>query len=163
MDKETWQSKAVAFVAKEREKLVGYVRRLVDEAADRNGDDILYATLSMPSPLTWFVLDSVLLLATRGHHPGAGGYGCDPFLLLSQQPIVLSSPCLHPGVSQQKQTSAAPGTGSAKKRDPRLRPPQSSPHDGPLFLPCAQQIGIWILDLFFHWEPGWHRCSRGLP
>lgn len=52
MDKETWQSKAVAFVAKEREKPVSYVRRLIDAAADRNGEDILYARLSMPSPLT---------------------------------------------------------------------------------------------------------------
>jgi hypothetical protein len=41
MDKETRQSKAVAFVAKEREKLVSYVRRLIDNAADRDGEDIL--------------------------------------------------------------------------------------------------------------------------
>jgi RNA polymerase sigma factor (sigma-70 family) len=41
MDKETWQSKAVAFVAKEREKLVSYVRRLIDDAADRDGEDIV--------------------------------------------------------------------------------------------------------------------------
>jgi len=140
MDKGTWQSKAATFVTKEREKLVGYVRRLVDEAADRNGEDILYATLFMPTPLTWFVLDSVLLLATRGHPPGAGGYGCDPFLPLSLQPIVLSSPCLHPCVSPQKRTITVQETGAARNRGPRLQPPRSWPHDGRPFLPCAQQI-----------------------
>ena len=41
MDKETWQSKAVAFVVKEREKLVSYVRRRIDDAADRDGEDIV--------------------------------------------------------------------------------------------------------------------------
>jgi RNA polymerase sigma factor (sigma-70 family) len=41
MDKETWQSKAVAFVVEEREKLVSYVRRLIDDAADRDGEDIV--------------------------------------------------------------------------------------------------------------------------
>ena len=41
MDKETWQSKAAAFVVEEREKLVSYVRRLIDDAADRDGEDIV--------------------------------------------------------------------------------------------------------------------------
>lgn len=41
MDKKTWQSKAVAFVAKEREKLIAYVRRRINDAADRDGEDIV--------------------------------------------------------------------------------------------------------------------------
>ena len=66
MDKETWQSKAVAFVAKERKKLVSYVRRLIDDDADRDGEDILYATLFMPIPLACHVSSGVSLLAKRG-------------------------------------------------------------------------------------------------
>jgi hypothetical protein len=44
MDKETWQSKTVAFVAIEREKLVSYVRHLIDGAADRDGEDSFHRT-----------------------------------------------------------------------------------------------------------------------
>jgi len=42
------RDKAVAFVAKERKKLVSYVRRLIDDDADRDGEDI-FSQLFMPS------------------------------------------------------------------------------------------------------------------
>ncbi len=36
-----WQNKIVSFVTNEREKLVGYVRRLIDDTAERDGEDIV--------------------------------------------------------------------------------------------------------------------------
>ena len=36
-----WQNKIVSFVTNEREKLVGYVRRFIDDTAERDGEDIV--------------------------------------------------------------------------------------------------------------------------
>jgi len=36
-----WQKKIVSFITNEREKLVGYVRRLIDDTAERDGEDIV--------------------------------------------------------------------------------------------------------------------------
>lgn len=33
-----WQDKIVSFVTNEREKLVGYVRRFIDDTAERDGE-----------------------------------------------------------------------------------------------------------------------------
>jgi hypothetical protein len=53
MDKETWQSKAIAFVVEEREKLVSYGRRLIDDAADRDGEDLVFTARFTLISLTW--------------------------------------------------------------------------------------------------------------
>jgi hypothetical protein len=73
MDKETWQSKAVAFVGKERKKLVSYVRRLIDDTAERDGEALVFTARFMLISLTWCASGGVSLLATRGHRLGVGG------------------------------------------------------------------------------------------
>ena len=37
----SWQNKIVSFVTNEREKLVGYVRRFIDDTEERDGEDIV--------------------------------------------------------------------------------------------------------------------------
>ena len=41
MNKDPWQKKIAAFLGNEREKLVGYVRRFIDDTAERDGEDIV--------------------------------------------------------------------------------------------------------------------------
>jgi RNA polymerase sigma factor (sigma-70 family) len=41
MDKVPWHGKIAAFFAKEHERLIRYVRRSIDDAADRDGEDIV--------------------------------------------------------------------------------------------------------------------------
>ena len=41
MSKVPWESKIARLIAVEREKLVGYVRRFIDDTADRDGEDIV--------------------------------------------------------------------------------------------------------------------------
>jgi hypothetical protein len=53
MDKETWQSKAIAFVVEEREKLVSNLRRLIDDAADRDGEDLVFTARFTLISWTW--------------------------------------------------------------------------------------------------------------
>jgi RNA polymerase sigma factor (sigma-70 family) len=36
-----WQDRIVSLIIKERERWIGYVRRLIDDAADRDGEDIV--------------------------------------------------------------------------------------------------------------------------
>jgi len=37
----SWQDKIVSLITNERERWIGYVRRLIDDAADRDGEDIV--------------------------------------------------------------------------------------------------------------------------
>ncbi|MBW1803711.1 MAG: RNA polymerase sigma factor [Deltaproteobacteria bacterium] len=41
MSKDPWQKKIAAFLGNERERLVGYVRRFIDDTAERDGEDIV--------------------------------------------------------------------------------------------------------------------------
>ena len=41
MDKVPWHGKIVAFLAQEHKRLIRYVRRSIDDAADRDGEDIV--------------------------------------------------------------------------------------------------------------------------
>ena len=37
----SWQDKIVSLITNERERWIGYVRRLIDDAAERDGEDIV--------------------------------------------------------------------------------------------------------------------------
>lgn len=41
MKKNRWQKKIAAFLGNERERLVGYVQRFIDDTAERDGEDIV--------------------------------------------------------------------------------------------------------------------------
>jgi RNA polymerase sigma factor (sigma-70 family) len=41
MNKAPWKIKILNFMTQEREKLIGYVHRLIDDAAERDGEDIV--------------------------------------------------------------------------------------------------------------------------
>ena len=41
MNKNPWQKKIAVFLGNERERLVGYVRRFIDDTAERDGEDIV--------------------------------------------------------------------------------------------------------------------------
>jgi RNA polymerase sigma factor (sigma-70 family) len=45
MNKTSWKTKILDFMTREREKLVGYVRRFIEDTADRDGEDIVQDVL----------------------------------------------------------------------------------------------------------------------